>query len=33
MILEKESPVIKAQLMHIGIAGDHGGFELKLQLI
>jgi len=30
--MEKESPVEKAEMMHIGIAGDHGGFELKKQL-
>jgi len=30
--MEKESPVEKDEKMHIGIAGDHGGFELKMQL-
>ena len=33
IFLEKESPVEKAVLEYIGIAGDHGGFELKLKLI
>ena len=33
MILEKESQVEKPVLEYIGIAGDHGGFELKLKLI
>ena len=32
MILEKESPVKKAEIEFIGIAGDHGGFELKIKL-
>ena len=32
LILEKESPVEKAEIEFIGIAGDHGGFELKMKL-
>ena len=32
MILEKEIPVEKAQIEFIGIAGDHGGYELKQKL-
>jgi len=33
IVLEKESPVEKAVKEYIGIAGDHGGFELKMKLI
>jgi len=32
MILEKEIPVEKAQIEFIGIACDHGGYELKQKL-
>jgi ribose 5-phosphate isomerase B len=32
LILEKESPVEKAEIEFLGIAGDHGGYELKMKL-
>ena len=33
MITEKESAKRKEEMIRIGIAADHGGFELKVQLI